>query len=208
MSTQNITKPESGDDPRLVVRDRKKALRVTAWILAGLAIHGFQYELPSFGRLFCGAYLLVAAIATVIMLVRQNITGRGSAVMAVAIVSLFFYGNHVVRLARFYALKSGYLAVVQDVERGLTDEKKSELRRSGIFLDEDGPVRIAFPWMGIVDNWCGVVFDPTDQLANYCGDAGQDTRGFLKDPSLRKLFGGDITRCERLEKGWYFCWFT
>jgi hypothetical protein len=208
-TAQSEIRPPDDDAP-LVVRNRRKTVRVTAWILVGLAIYGLRYEFLIFDSLICGAYLLAATMAMILMLGQGRITWRGAAVMAVAIAGLFFYGSPLARFVRFHVLKSGYVSIANDVRKGLADDERAELRRSGIQLDdgEGGPVRIAFPWICIVDNWCGVIFDPTDELADFCGDAGQDHRGFLRDSSLRKLFGGDMTRCERLEKGWYFCWFT
>ncbi len=198
------------DDAPVAVRNRRKMVRVTAWILTGLAIYGLRYEFQIFGSLICRAYLLTATIAMIRMLGRGRITRRGAAVMAVVIAGLLFYGSPFARLVRFHVLKSRYVSIVNEVTQGLTDDEKVELRRSGIQLDDGdgGPVRIAFPWIGVVDNWCGVIFDPTDGLANFCGDAGRDHHGLLKNPDLRDLFGGQMTRCERQEKGWYFCWFT
>jgi hypothetical protein len=155
----------------------------------------------------CAGYLLTATIAMLLMVRHQGVTGRAAA-MAVAIVGLFLYGSHLARQVRFHVLKSGYQAIVQEAEGGLTEAQRIELRRSGFLVDNGTPVRVAFPWIGIADNWCGVVFDPTDELSRFCGGAGQHASGFLRDPDLRRLFGGDMVRCERLENGWYFCWFT
>jgi hypothetical protein len=53
----------------------------------------------------------------------------------------------------------------------------------------DGP-RVAFPHDGIIDNWHGVVFDPTGP------------------PTSRALFGGDLVSCKHVSGSFYRCWFT
>jgi len=190
------------------VSARHTTLRVVCWIITGVAVYGLRYELGVFGGLMCGAFLVVATVATIAMLAAGTITRTGAVLLAAALLGLFCYGGSAARLARFCALKSGYEAIVNEAEQGLTDRGGISLGRSDFFIDENRPVRVAFPWTGIVDNWCGVVFDPTDELSRFCGDAGRDSHGFLKEPALRRLFGGDMIYCERLEKGWYFCWFT
>ncbi len=126
-----------------------------------------------------------------------------------AIVGLYFYGGSAARLARFYVLKSGYEAIVKEAEQGLTEGDRIDQGRSGFYIDDGVPVRVGFPSNGVLDNWCGVVFDPTDELSHVCGDDGLESGSFRERPcSARRLFGDKMTYCERLEKGWYFCCFT
>ncbi len=191
-----------------VASDRAKTVRVICWVIAGVAIYGLRYDLLIFGRLLCGAFLLVATVAIIPMLAGGSITRRGAAVLVCAIVGLYIYGGSAARHARFYVLKSGYEAIVKEAEQGLTEGDRIDQGRSGFYIDDGVPVRVGFPWNGVLDNWCGVVFDPTDELSHVCGDDGLNPEVFVKDPVLRRLFGDKMTYCERLQKGWYFCCFT
>jgi hypothetical protein len=182
-------------------------LRVCIWLLVGGGLYGLRYEFGMFGDLLCSLFLIVATAVTLAMLARAT-TRRGAALLAVGLLGLFLYGAQTARLVRFWVLKPGYQAVIREVEQGLRDEDPIRARRTAFRIDDGMPLRVAFPWDGIIDNWYGVVYDPTDELSRFCGDAGRNSGGFLKDPTLRQLFGGTMTYCERLSQGWYFCWFT
>jgi hypothetical protein len=63
-------------------------------------------------------------------------------------------------------------------------------------------IRIAFVTSpGVVDNWGGIVYDPTDAVASA---RGHDTA----PAAVRELFGGDIVSCRRLTGHYYSCGFT
>jgi hypothetical protein len=60
-------------------------------------------------------------------------------------------------------------------------------------VDQGPPVRVAFVWGGILDNWQGIVYDPTGVVLTE--------KGHL-------LFGGDLIHARHLWKDWYYCAFT
>ena len=69
------------------------------------------------------------------------------------------------------------------------------------FSDTTSPGKHAFFWQrGVVDNWAGVIHDPSGTL------------GKIKDPSrngnLSLIFGGTYYDCQYMGEGWYICWFT
>lgn len=58
--------------------------------------------------------------------------------------------------------------------------------------------RVAFYWIrGVTDNWVGLVFDPTDSLAEPALSRGQT-----------QYFGGDLVSVRHLNGHWYLCAFT
>jgi hypothetical protein len=67
-------------------------------------------------------------------------------------------------------------------------------------VDVGPPIRLAFPKDGIIDNWRGVVYDPTDVVAR--------AQGFSAPAEITALFGGDLVSCRHLYRHYYFCGFT
>jgi hypothetical protein len=58
--------------------------------------------------------------------------------------------------------------------------------------------RVAFYWIrGVTDNWVGLVFDPTDSLAEPGLSRGQ-----------AQYFGGHLVSVRHLNGHWYLCTFT
>jgi hypothetical protein len=80
----------------------------------------------------------------------------------------------------------------------------------GHIVENGPPLRVAFPSPGgMLDNWCGVVFDPSALVMR-----ANDFRGDFSnwdDPKLahvKKLFGGDLRSCRHLDGAYYYCCFT
>jgi hypothetical protein len=77
------------------------------------------------------------------------------------------------------------------------------------YVDKGPPVRVAFPKNGIIDNWWGIIYDPSDAVAQARGwnfDTGAQV--FTAPPEIRTLFGGDLVSCWRLYRHYYSCSFT
>jgi hypothetical protein len=74
-------------------------------------------------------------------------------------------------------------------------------------IDFGPPRRVAFSYGGLVDNWCGVVFDPTGEVLKINDLPPGGSPGWRNHP-MTKLFGGDMTSCRPLESPYYFCCFT
>ena len=74
-------------------------------------------------------------------------------------------------------------------------------------LDSGPPIRVAFPLPGgILDNWEGVVYDPTGEVLRARGWGPGNT--FTAPPAIRSLFGGDLVICRLVRRPYYRCWFT
>lgn len=75
------------------------------------------------------------------------------------------------------------------------------------YVDRGPPLRIA--WItnpGFLDNWSGIVFDPTGVVMQA---DGWDERGKWRAPdSVTRLFGGDLVSCRHLRGDYYVCAFT
>jgi hypothetical protein len=79
------------------------------------------------------------------------------------------------------------------------------------FIDPGRPVRVAFvlPPGRFIDNWCGVVYDPSGQVlvANHF-DGNWKTWHDQVPTEIIELFGGDLLGCSKLEGFYYHCCFT
>lgn len=76
-------------------------------------------------------------------------------------------------------------------------------------VDRSGPTRVAISWGGFLDNWGGMVHDPTGEVmrANEIVIDGDN----WNDPDLlliRDLFGGKLVYARHIWGDWYYCGFT
>ena len=73
-------------------------------------------------------------------------------------------------------------------------------------VDLGPPVRVAFNPEGMLDNWSGIIFDPTGEVMKA---DGFDASGNFRAPEkVTKLFGGDLVSCRHLLDDYYACSFT
>lgn len=73
-------------------------------------------------------------------------------------------------------------------------------------VDRGPPVRVAFNPEGMLDNWSGIVFDPTREV--MLADGFDDEGKFLAPERITKLFHGDLMGCRRLWGDYFHCSFT
>lgn len=66
---------------------------------------------------------------------------------------------------------------------------------------DGGSLRAAFVRAGVLDRWCGWVYDGDGRLAASVGPDGA-VRGDAAD-----WFGGGMVRAERVSGPWWCCWF-
>lgn len=148
-----------------------------------------------------GAVLFIVAI---ILSIRRRKVVWGSIVITIVGLVLFFTeGFRFGRLALFEIRRPRYERLLEESERS------GEVPDGEGYTDDGPPVRHAFFWQrGVVDNWAGVVYDPSGLVAKVNGSSGWDD---LYDPrwsNAVRLFGGTLYHCERLSGDWYLCWFT
>lgn len=119
------------------------------------------------------------------------------------------YGALVGTYFRFYRHLEQYKVIVAQVSQLDTSTLSEMQHYPDYIIDKGPPVRIAFIWDGMVDNWIGIVYDPSGEVLR-ANSFKRDWSNW-KDPQLEQvkgLFGGDLFRTRRLWKHWYFCSFT
>ena len=185
------------------------------WLLLTVAYFGFYYDqlLSIFTPLLGGA-LLLACIPLALTAGIVGIKGKlrvllavAGLVVAVAIVGWFTpvgktFGAH----CKFWREKTHYQSVVAKV---VASEDNPEFNHP-IIVDSGPPLRVAFSWGGILDNWRGIVYDPTGEVmkANILDVNTWSNRNDPDYASVARFFGGTLIRAQHLEGDWYLCWFT
>lgn len=109
---------------------------------------------------------------------------------------------------RFSTNRATYDRIVAEVERSLGSVPPHGERWGIRFqVDAGPPVRVAFRQPGgLLDNWEGVVYDPTGLVSQAQG--WRSPGEFSAPPDIKQLFGGDLVSCRHVEKSYYRCWFT
>jgi hypothetical protein len=94
--------------------------------------------------------------------------------------------------------------------------KARKARQPAWFEDDNGvtystdlgpPVRIAFNPAGMLDNWSGIIYDPTGDVMLAKGFDPKTGKFFAPD-RVTKLFNGDLVGCRQLWGDYYDCSFT
>ena len=66
-------------------------------------------------------------------------------------------------------------------------------------VDNGPPIRVAFSWGGLIDNWSGICYDPSGEISHANSSYHSPTRG---------LFEGDLIYAFHLTGYWFYCGFT
>lgn len=185
------------------------------WLVVTLAYFAFYYDdlLSIFTPLLGGALLLssvpLAATAAIIGIKGKPgiMLATGVAVLTIAIVGWFTpagksFGAH----WKFWREKANYESIVSQLAAGADASAFDH----PITVDPGPPQRVAISWGGILDNWVGVVHDPTGEVmkANILDTKTWSNRDNPEYAGVAGLFGGTLIRARHLEGNWYLCWFT
>ena len=109
-------------------------------------------------------------------------------------------------LTRLSVNHSHYEAIIAKAQASKEAKWLGEDRGVKYSVDRGPPVRVAFDGEGFLDNWSGIVFDPTGEVMKA---HGFDARGkFFAPDRITKLFGGDMVSCRHLWGNYYDCSFT
>ena len=223
-----------GDLPMVAARTLSTA--AATWFAVGGALLFFvqplTYWLSLFLMLPVGAMFSIVGLTifgfSAVCARRRCGASRRRAVWALLAVPGFIvitavFGSYVARAGDiaafrfFFALhQSEYHRIAQTVARGELRAPDSashgHVVRDGVNFDVDTgpPMRIAFPRPGgLLDNWEGVVYDPTDAVRVAQGwSFASGKQEFTAPAAVRTLFGGDIIACELVTEHFYRCWFT
>ncbi len=140
-------------------------------------------------------------------LVRRYLVIGGATLL---IAAGFFFGSPLLKRAslwmEFQRVRPAYEQVVAQAEAGRTIPRQRTPDGAYPTVDLGPPVRVAFNWGGLADNWHGIVHDPTEIVRTARG-WGPDQH-LTVAPEAQELFGGDIVRCTQLARGWFYCGFT
>jgi hypothetical protein len=108
----------------------------------------------------------------------------------------------------FDALEPTYRSIAERVSAG-THLSASDTAGIRLVLDAGPPLRVAFKQPGgIIDNWEGVVYDPTGAVGAATGWRDGVPGNYSAPVRVRALFGGDLVACRHVRASFYRCWFT
>ena len=109
------------------------------------------------------------------------------------------------------AYHSHYRAIISAVQRSTPDQPvNGTWHHDGAVtyvVDAGEPRRVAFEPAGMLDNWSGIVWDPSHEVMKANGFDPRTGR-FRALERVTKLFGGDLVGCRRLGGDWFECTFT
>lgn len=141
---------------------------------------------------------------------RALAVGIGPLLFAATLLSalpLLRAGSFVGDLTRLTANHSHYEAII---------EKTAKQRGPVWYANDNGvtystdlgpPNRVAFNPAGMLDNWSGIIYDPTGDVMLAKG-FDSVTGHFYAPDRVTKLFGGDLVGCRHLWGRYYSCSFT
>jgi hypothetical protein len=125
---------------------------------------------------------------------------------ALAFFPVLWAGNWLGDLSRLALNHADYAAIVGDAERTRKPAWFAESRGITYNVDAGPPVRVAFNPVGMLDNWSGIVFDPSGEV--MIADGFVERGRFGAPERITKIFGGDLVRCRHLWGDYYTCSFT
>ena len=160
------------------------------WFVALILACASLLYLPKIGRAPGAVLLTIALLPTAVMMLRpllSNVASRGA----------------------FELRKQDFQRVVDLVSRGGAEIDGGTTERGTRYTVDLGPPRrIAFVTEpGFVDNWSGVVHDPSHAVA-WARAPSWRAGGASVPKEVRELFGGDIVTCRHLSGAFYRCGFT
>jgi hypothetical protein len=199
-----------------VMKSKQKTIRnlVILWLLC-LAVrflfyHEINEELWVLSLLIDGGLVLAGVILLIVLLCLKR---RGAVVAAVVIGGFIWLGWFTSigwqagTYFRMWRLESTYEKEVTRI-MALDDEALEGLKSSAD-VDEGPPRRVAFGWGGIIDNWSGIVYDPSGEVMLVRESEEELSKAEEAERDrIRSLFGGDLIKATHLWGPWYYCVFT
>jgi hypothetical protein len=203
-------------------------LRVCAGILAfvfalGL-ISSLSFPLSFILILFILPGLIIIFLAVIVILtirsaraplltngIRRRLIAVGSVpvigilTMALALPALWA-GDRAGNLSQLAVNYTQYEVIIAQAKQSGGDSKR-EKHSIAHYIDLGPPVRVAFNRQGFLDNWSGIIYDPTGIVMQ--ADGFDPVSGdFAASDKITKLFGGDLVNCRHLWGNYYDCSFT
>lgn len=161
---------------------------------------------------------LISVIQLIIILRKKRNLSAAILLCALLAIGGISYGTDLIKdlglRLRFQRLKPAYSEIIEKLSSGKIPNQGTyhEIR----YESETDPVfRVSFSWAGIVDNWYGIIYDPSGKIMRV---NESDPRSKSQDPGapkidkelgkIRMVFGGLLYKAEKLGDHWYLCWFT
>ena len=120
---------------------------------------------------------------------------------------LLIAGRHFGAMSRLLVNYAHYKSIITKIEKS---PKPSWFEDDGgitYSVDLGPPIRVAFTPAGMLDNWSGIIYDPTGDIMQAHG-FDSVTGKFAAPEKVTKLFGGDLVSCRHLWGRYYDCSFT
>ncbi|WP_010543089.1 hypothetical protein [Sphingomonas elodea] len=119
---------------------------------------------------------------------------------------LLSFGGVVGTLSRLALNQSRYERIIAKARKHGPGEWRGEEDGVSFTTDPGPPLRVAFNPAGFLNNWAGIIYDPTGDVMLA---KGFDAKGRFAAPErVTKLFGGDLVGCRHLWGAYYSCSFT
>ena len=120
---------------------------------------------------------------------------------------ILWAGDYVGTLLRLAVNQHRYEAIIDTAKEHPKPAWYEEEGGITYSVDVGPPIRVAFNPEGFLDNWSGIVFDPTGEIMQADGFDAK-TGEFVAPERITKLFGGDLMSCRHLWGDYYDCSFT
>ncbi len=127
-------------------------------------------------------------------------------------------GDYVVFQGHFAHMEPRYLEIIAEAERdqNIPLNEEGTAKRHVYYVrepipysvDRGPPIRVAFHQQDILDNWEGIVYDPTGIMKSATGWKDGVACEYTATPEAKVLFDGDLVACEHVKGAFYRCWFT
>lgn len=116
-------------------------------------------------------------------------------------------GRYVGTMSRLFVNYGHYETIVAKVDAKPEASWYEEDGGVTYSVDLGPPIRIAFNPAGMLDNWSGIIYDPTGDV--MLADGFDPVTGkFAAPDKVAKLFEGDLVDCRHLWGSYYHCSFT
>ena len=197
-------------------------------IISRFLFHTEMYNNLWVARRLIDAFIIYLSISCCYKLTKLIFHNRNPMTIA-SLVGLLFVGvisygtNFTTDLGdklRFNRYKKEYVEIIDKIK---LNEVSAKGKFEGINYDSETNklTRFSFSWGGLLDNWKGIVYDPTNQLSKIAENNGIHINSIKGKPltpaekqhikettELKMLFGGVIYKVKKMRDNWYLCWFT
>jgi hypothetical protein len=200
---------------------RVKALSwfTATWVMSVITLCVFWYDFNGFS----GAMLRVmlkglCLIAGMLLAAFWLIAIRKERIWLSPIIAISLIGflvcaylttaERVGRYSKFYLYKRNYETSVGEIIQFRQSKSTSDACNHSFdyCIDPGPPVRVAYVWGGHLDNWYGVVYDPTGEvLESTKSGISWSSRNDPSSKNFKMLFSSHLISAKHLTGSWYFC---